>query len=280
MDNQSPFQKNSVLLFFIITFAFSWLLGVWAVLDSLKIIVLPFPPIILTALAMHGPLVAALFLIHKSGGWQGVRAYLRSGFNFRMRPVWWFVILLLPAALFGLALWLNISLNGFQPDTALLSRPWMIPVTFVALFFLGGSFQEEFGWRGYALPRLMEKQSPLAASLILGSVWAVWHLPLFFMPNLSQSYMPFGIFFLLTIGFSMVFTWIYHRTGRNLFSALLLHTAINTSASLFPPIELKAGVAQTGLVYLMAFFLLASAVLIVKERGFWFKRVGIENVPA
>jgi membrane protease YdiL (CAAX protease family) len=218
--------------------------------------------------------VAALFLVHKSNGWKGVAAHLRAGFNLRMRPVWWVIILLLPTALFSLAMWLNISLNGFQPGETLLSRPWMIPVTFVALFFLGGSFQEEFGWRGYALPRLLEKFSPLTATLILGSVWALWHLPLFFMPDLSQSYMPFWIFFLLTIGFSMIFTWIYHRTGRNLFSALLLYTAINTSASLFPPIELKAGVAQTGLVYLMALFLLVSAVLIVKERGFWLKPVG------
>lgn len=255
-------------------------MGVWALLDSLEIITLPFPPIILTGLAMHGPLAAALFLLHRSGGWPGVTTHLRSGFNFRMRPVWWVIILLLPAALFGLALWLNISLHGFEPDTALLSRPWMIPVTFVALFFLGGSFQEEFGWRGYALPRLLERWNPLVASLILGSVWAVWHLPLFFMPNLSQSYMPFGVFFLLTIGFSIIFTWTFCRTGRNLFSALLLHTAINTAASLFPPIEMKAGAAQTGLIYLMAIFLLASTVLIIRERGFWFKRIGIENNPA
>ena len=127
----------------------------------------------------------------------------------------------------------------------------MILPTFLFMFFLGGSVQEEFGWRGYALPRLLKIWNPLVSSLVLGVVWGVWHLPLFYISGTSQFYMPFGIFFLLTPLFSLVNTWVYLRTGRNLFSALLLHTAINTSLSLFPPFEPVIGGNQLSLTYLL-----------------------------
>ena len=166
-------------------------------------------------------------------------------------------------------MWLNVVLNGYRPDTTLWSQPWMIPLTFLFLFFLGGSFHEEFGWRGYALPRLIHMWNPLIASLFLGVIWGVWHLPLFFISGVSQSFMPFSIFLLLTIAFSIFFTWFYLKTDRNLFSALLFHTAINTSLSLFPPVEQKAGGNQMAFTYLMVAYVLASLVVVVLQLPFW-----------
>lgn len=198
-----------------------------------------------------------------------VKKLVGSGFNLRMALGWWLAIIFIPVVLTGAAVWVNIILNDYQPDTTLLTQPLMIVPTFLVMFFLGGSFQEEFGWRGYALPRLLTLWNRLLASLFLGAIWGFWHLPLFYIPGLSQSFMPFGIFLLLATAFSILFTWFYLRTNRNLFSALLFHTAINTSLSLFPPIEQKISGNQMALTYLMIAYVCVSVFIIVREPTFW-----------
>lgn len=227
------------------------------------------PNLVWLVIGAHGPLVGALAMTCRSKGWIGVKDLVRSGFRLRMPLAWWLLILATPAALGFLAVWLNLYLNGFQFDKTLLLQPAQILPTFLIMFFLGGSVQEEFGWRGYALGRLIEKWNPLAASLVLGVVWGVWHLPLFFIQGTSQSFMPFGIFLLTGVCFSLLFTWLYWKTRYNLFSALLLHTAINTALSLFPPLEQKAGGNHTALIYLMLIYALVAIFVTVRDRRFW-----------
>jgi len=84
--------------------------------------------------------------------------------------------------------------------------------------------------------------------------------------------MPFGIFLLLTVFFSILFTWFFLHTTRNLFSALLLHTAINTSISLFPPIELRVGGNQMAMIFAMIAYLCVSGLLVIKEPSFWMNK--------
>jgi membrane protease YdiL (CAAX protease family) len=221
-------------------------------------------------LGAHGPLAAALIMTFKEGGWTAVKALLKSGFNFRMRFFWWLILLIIPTAIGGLTLWINVTKNNFQFDNTLLTQPIMILPTFLMMFFLGGSFQEEFGWRGFALPRLLKKWNPLVSSLILGTIWGIWHLPLFFIAGTGQYFMPFGSFVVTTVAFTILFTWIYLKTDRNLFSALLLHTALNTSFSLFPPIVKQTGVHQPGFSYLTAAYLIIALIIVVLERKTFF----------
>jgi membrane protease YdiL (CAAX protease family) len=268
MANQKSSDTSSLIWFFIITFGFSWLFWLFPVLSSRGFFSLPIPNMVWVILGAHGPLFASVVLTSKAGGWVAVKQLIRSGFNFRMALTWWFIILFLPFVLTGIAVWVDVALNNYQPDTTMLAQPLMIVPTFLIMFFLGGSVQEEFGWRGYALPRLLTLLNPLMASLLLGGIWGVWHLPLFYIPGVSQSFMPFGIFWLLTIAFSIVFTWFFLGTNRNLFSALLFHTAINTSLSLFPPIELKIGGNQMALTYLMITYVCISGLIIAKEFAF------------
>ena len=269
MKNQKPSSNQSLLSFFILAFGFSWLAWLPAVLSTLGLFSLSIPNTVWVIIGAHGPLVSSLILTYKSGGWPAVKHLIRSGFDLRMALRWWLAILAIPVVLAGLAIWVNVSLNGFQPDTSLLSQPLLIVPTFLVMFFLGGSFQEEFGWRGYALPRMFEKWNPLTASLILGLIWGVWHFPLFHISGVSQSFMSFGIFLLLTTAFSVLFTWFFLKTDQNLFSALLFHTAINTSFSLFPPIEQKIGGNQTAFTYLMIAYILVSVLVIFKETALW-----------
>jgi len=186
---------------------------------------------------------------------------------------WWFAIIFIPFVFAGIAVWVNVVLNDYQLDSTMLTQPLMIVPTFLIMFFLGGSFQEEFGWRGYALPRLLTLSNPLMASLLLGIIWGVWHLPLFYISGVSQSFMPFSVFLLLAIAFSIMFTWFFQRTNRNLFSALLFHTAINTSLSLFPPVEQKIGGNQMAITYLMIIFVSVSVLIVAKELAFWKTKV-------
>ncbi len=91
---------------------------------------------------------------------------------------------------------------------------------------LGGGLGEELGWRGFALPLLLERIGPRTASLLLGVLWTLWHAPGFF-----QDGTPWWLLALaqalFTVALSFVFTWFYLRTGGSLSVAILLHGALN-----------------------------------------------------
>jgi uncharacterized protein len=107
-------------------------------------------------------------------------------------------------------------------------------VPFAAVVLLFGPLPEELGWRGYALDGLSARHSALAASLILGATWALWHWPQFFMEDsyIAEAF-PIGsaIFWagwvLPTITYSVLYTWIYNHTGRSILSAILFHFSTN-----------------------------------------------------
>lgn len=92
---------------------------------------------------------------------------------------------------------------------------------------------EELGWRGYALPLLLEKRSSVTASLILGAVWGLWHLPTFLVPGTPQYGLPLTAFVLLTIEYSILMTWVFLHTLGSVLIATLFHGAINLSQGLF-----------------------------------------------
>jgi len=276
---KEPRSDNSLFFYFLLTFGFSWFFWLIGVLATFGLFALPFPSMVLTVIGAFGPLVAALWLTQRQGGWPAVKSLLAAGFNFRMKPIWWACIILLPFILSGIAVWANVLQNGYQPDMTLLQQPAMILPTFLFMFFMGGSFQEEYGWRGFALPRLLEKWNPASASLILGAVWGFWHLPLFYIADTGQYFMPFGVFLLMVIAFSVLFTWASIKANGNLFSALLLHTAINTAMSVFPPIEKVMGGNQMALTYLMMAYAIVSSVILVKDRALFFPKAAAQARP-
>jgi len=94
-----------------------------------------------------------------------------------------------------------------------------------------GPLGEEFGWRGFALPRFLNRWPPLQASLILGILWAALHLPAFFVPTLPQSRLWFPAFTLGVISISIFDTWIFLRTRANLLLAILVHAMANYCGS-------------------------------------------------
>jgi membrane protease YdiL (CAAX protease family) len=93
----------------------------------------------------------------------------------------------------------------------------------VAVLIIG----EEVGWRGFLLPYLLQRYSPMTSSLIVGIIWAVWHLPNFLLPSYPHHGSPFSAFLLMTIAFSMLFTWFHLKTDGSLLIAIIFHAALN-----------------------------------------------------
>jgi membrane protease YdiL (CAAX protease family) len=108
----------------------------------------------------------------------------------------------------------------------------IIPI-FLLIFFTN-ALPEEYGWRGFALDPLQKRTTALGASLILGSIWAVWHFPLFFIEGTTQAAIPMYQYFLQTIVLSIFYTWLYNNTGGSVLIAIIFHAVSNTSAAVVP----------------------------------------------
>ncbi len=112
-------------------------------------------------------------------------------------------------------------------------------VEFVRVLFLGGPLQEETGWRGFMLPRLQANRSALSAALLLGVVWGLWHIPMYFVPGTGQSEtisggtspaFAIGAFVVWTMGLSVLFTWLFNQTRGSLLVVMLFHASVNLAA--------------------------------------------------
>jgi membrane protease YdiL (CAAX protease family) len=103
--------------------------------------------------------------------------------------------------------------------------------------FIYGPIPEELGWRGYALSRLQARWNALVSSLILGAIWALWHLPLFFIKDTlfyrHGAWSPwFWQFMTTVIPLSIIFTWIFNNTRRSTLAAILFHFMTNVTPEL------------------------------------------------
>jgi uncharacterized protein len=124
-------------------------------------------------------------------------------------------------------------LESFQSPTPLSVLPYLS--TFVFMVFIGRSLFEEPGWSGFAQPRLQRLYGPLAGGIILGSLWALWHLPGFLIPSEGLADIPprgtvldFVVFLLALIALRLVIVWVVNNTRGSVFIAILVHASWNT----------------------------------------------------
>ena len=228
-------RRHPLAFFFLIAYAFSWILSIPAVLSQWG--ALPSPVfVVFFTLKSFGPLVAALIMTGVIGGREGLR---RFGLRFRQVRAGWqwyaFILVGIPAALLlGIAA-MPGALASFQGFPA--HFPVSYLVTFVVIFFVGGPLGEEPGWRGFALPRMQPRYGPLRGTLLLGAMWFFWHLPDFL--TVAQRGGPgtnfgtllltnFPVFFVMVMAMAVIFTWVFNNTRGSIFVAILLHTSINT----------------------------------------------------
>ena len=229
-------EINNLLLFFIFSFVISWLLWLPSVLVSLSII-LSGPIQILGNFAIFGPFLSAFILTYLKGEEGEVKRLFLSGWNFKFKKKW-IITLFLPLFIGG-STFLIISIiepmDRFQYAPPIIM--W-IP-NFILYYFIGGPFTEEYGWRGYALDRLQSRFNALISSLVLGLIWGLWHLPLFFIEGTVQSNLPIYEFLIIQISTSIFYTWIINnnrdKNGNvNVFIAIMFHAMGNFSSMVFP----------------------------------------------
>jgi len=233
--------------FFVVTFGWSWLVWLPLVLAGAGVIPMGSGlPAALTVpwifLGAFGPAAGAFYCQRTLDGKGAVREYLHGVLDLHFGWWGWLAPPLVLGATAWLA-WILPELWGEPRLKMLLPSVWVFLPYLLLMIFLGGG-QEELGWRGYILDPLEERLGPWLGNLVLGVVWTVWHLPLFFIPGTTQVFVPFIGFALVLIGNSYFFSMVRHTAGKRTMAGLVAHGWGNALVPLFPTLVLAKEAPQ------------------------------------
>ena len=236
-------KPHTLISYFVLAYALTW--WVYPLLSISPLIGL---------FGLFGPALAAIIVAAVTEGRPGVRSLLGRTVRWRVPLPWYLVAIGLPAALAllaaGLAVWFGPSVLRLGPLSVL---------DFVLVVLVVG---EELGWRGYALPKLLERCSPRLASLILGVLWGAWHLPTFSLAGTPQFEQPIVAFLVMTTAYSILLSWVYLHTRGSVLIATLFHGAINLAQGFF-----LAGVDPADRYWWLALAYGAAAVVVALMLG-------------
>ena len=228
MDN-SLLENKSPLKFFLLVLLLSipfWILGAMAG-DLTKILPIKLP---ISALMTFCPLLAATFLVYKQQEMQGVKELLKLSFDFKkIKDKKWYIPIVFVMPVIAVLSYWYMKMTG-----AMLPEP-QTPLLFAFIYFfifLIAAIGEEVGWSGYAIDPMQNKWGALKASIILGLVWAIWHI----IPYSQAHQTPIWIVWqsISTIFLRVIIVWIYNNTVKSAFATILFHAMINVSTFMFP----------------------------------------------
>ena len=203
-------RRYPVVFFFLLAYFFVWLQALFSN---------PF----FSILGVASPTLAAVLMLALLRERENPLAAL---FQWRAAASWYFVAVL-GQPLIALVVVAILFLLGQTPDNFLSILSWeALPAIFIGRLLT--NVWEEVGWRGFALPRLRARTNALAASLIIGFFWGLWHLPLYIGDAGAQAELPFLLLLVDTVLISVVYTWIYNNTGGSLLFVTLFHITGNT----------------------------------------------------
>jgi membrane protease YdiL (CAAX protease family) len=218
--------SKSPLIFFLLVFALSiplWLMGALTPLELL-------PGLPVSTLNVFCPLIAASILVYREDKTAGVTELLKRSFDYRrIRAKVWYVptVLLNPAIAvlaYGLMRLVRVPLPA--PQFPVLAALTMFLASFVA------ALGEELGWSGYAIDPMQDRWNALQASILLGLVWATWHIVPLVQAHRSPAWIAW--WFLSTVAQRVLIVWLYNNTGKSVFATALFHAISNVSTLLFP----------------------------------------------
>jgi membrane protease YdiL (CAAX protease family) len=224
-------QHSPLGVYVVLAFFFSW--GAWIPLLSHRITFASKLWKLTYIAGLSGPLLAALLVSFAMGGRAAAETLLKRGLIWKLKARWYLVALALPPLLMMGGWYMAAAVGQRHPQWEMPSLS-LLPMTFVIMALRGGPLNEEFGWRGFLLPKLLERFSPFNASLILAPVWTLWHLPLWFLPGVPHKYWPFGLFALLVVPITFLFTWLYCRGKGSVLISILFHASFNTAIHYLP----------------------------------------------
>jgi len=230
-------ETKEVILFFILTVAWTWLFWSVAALITNGVVSIEVSADLFTAFGGLGPIIFALILTFRANGKDGVIRLLKRGANYKFNKRWWAPIILLVPLIFIASYYI---LGAIETVPALDGPRFLeqFPTKFIYFFFLV-AVAEEFGWRGFALDRLQtrfrsSRYTAVISSIVLGIVWGLWHLPFFFTSGTSQEGWPLALFMWLVITVTILFTWLHNNTGGSVLTALFFHTMFNLAVNFIP----------------------------------------------
>jgi membrane protease YdiL (CAAX protease family) len=204
------------------------------------------------------PSTVAIVLVAVLHGKAGVRKLLRRLLIWRVGAGWWVALVLLSTLALG-AVGLSVLFGGDTPDIDV-TIPGAV-ILFLFFIFPGSAGGEEIGWRGFALPLLQADRSALGASVVLGGVWGIWHLPLYLTGADIRPLSLFAPWVLIAVGASVIYTWMYNGTGGSLLIVVLFHAASNLFLTVFLVDPFEDQLTRPFLIYVALTILAASVVV-------------------
>ena len=257
-DEYKPIQ---IILFFALTFLISWSFMIpWARKPPPRDLFTLIP-------AGYGPFLAAVIVIWVSKGRTELRHWLGKIFRLRI-PVILYLAggFFLPFLVGGLEYGLYRILGG-EPDFST-ANPWNLYVANLVYVFLLLGGNEEPGWRGFALPALLERLHPILAALMLGTIHAVWHLPL-----MSHYGTTIGWFLFNAIPMTVIFNWFCLKSRGSVIPVMLLHAGTNVIGNFIPIPGVVLGGFGTEMFLRGSVYWVMAIVIVILTRG----RVGADS---
>ena len=246
--------------------AFLWPLGqpdsLWAFLKN-------FLP------GVWAPTAIALLIMLFTGGVRGVRMEVAARFRYKPGSLpWLLVAVAVPAAAMSIAVFMARATGHAAPFTPSAAVPTMI-----GLQVITGAVGEELGWRGFLLPRLGQRFGTAAAAWTMGVLWAAWHIPAWFNPNLPHPTMPFVTTMVCTACLGVFLAFVFNRCGESVMATMLAHLSFNIATG-FGGAQLSAHVLWLTLAGIFGVLaLMATVQMRSEERRSASSRGGFKDVP-
>ncbi len=253
----------TLIAFFVLTFIWTW--GLWAITSFTERLA----PDVSTALFLasaFGPSVAAIVVTLVFGGGRSLRDWLGRCLNWRIGWRWYALVLLAPPIVMLVALIVHAAFGGVIPPWPVAGHVFIAIAQIPLIAFFGGPLGEEFGWRGYALPVLTARIGWRKASFVVGTVWGLWHVPLFYMANTAQADLPMALFLASTFALSVAFARLSVNSGFSVVPAILLHSAINWWSMVLPVMPRESSTQIYSLVMALV-IAIGLAALLMPESG-------------
>ena len=270
MEAQAATEKNrriqAVLVFYLLAFVFSWLGWIPQALHARGWF--PFDSPLFSLLGGGGPTLAAVAALLIFRQRDQIRGLFAALFKAQASAVWFIFVFGFWFAVAALAL-AGMGIAGI-PLPAISQFAWVsLPLVFVSMLI--SNVWEEIGWRGFALPRLQEKLSDLAAALIMGALWSVWHAPLLLNPASPMASLPWFGEVIFSLSLTVIYIWLYRNTGASLFFVTVFHAMSNTAAFVL----LGLGVFVSSYPYVVGLTAFWAALILLRYGTKPFGRPGV-----
>jgi membrane protease YdiL (CAAX protease family) len=226
---------RALVCYFLLTFVFSWLMFLPGLLMYYGVLSLSPQAVRSFAIAgLLGPVLSGFIMTSVTEGWPGISRLLRRIVRWRVGLQWYLFALICVPAVMVLA---TIIRPGALESLDVSAQP-ITPAylkAFVYMAIMGGPLFEEPGWTGFAQPRLQQIYGPLLGGILLGGLWALWHLPGFLIPSEDIRDIPprgtvldFAVFALALVGLRLIIIWVVNNTRDSVLMAILVHASWNT----------------------------------------------------